>query len=213
MKITIKSIASCLLAIVSFAAMGANAFAGTPSHLISPSPVNGSTLTSNSLSLAWSTGTGVSKNVIWIGSDDGAIDLWSRVETSSSDTFIVPTDGRVIHVRIWSLIDGQWQFLAYRYITQNTSSTITTPAADNAVLSGSSQTFVWTAANHADALYISIGNHPYSTDLAGKWETGSTTDTFNNLPTNGGPVYVTLWSHMDGGWVSNLYYYTASGGN
>ncbi len=193
--------------------MAATPTTPVPSHLIAPSPANGAVLTGNTLSLAWSPGTGVVANAIWIGSNDGSYELWAKPESGSSDTFTVPTDGRIIHVRLWSYFNGNWHHLAYRFTTQNTAAVMTSPASDNTVLSGASQTFTWTPPNNTTVTGIWIGTRPYSYDLHARNETGNTSDTFNNLPTVGGPIYVTLWTFMNGEWISNLYYYIGAGGN
>ena len=78
-------------------------------------------------------------------------------------------------------------------------------------LTGSSVTFTWSAGSGATAYWIDIGsvaggNKHYS---SGSLSTTTFSATVNTLPTDGSTVYVTLYSLINGSWVSNPYTYTA----
>jgi hypothetical protein len=101
------------------------------------SPVPGSTLTSSSVTFEWTAGTRVSEVVLYVGTGGvGSYDIYYGSEgTSISRTLSgLPTDGTLLNVRLWSYIEGGWQFLDYTY---DTITEVVVPASDdNTVVSG-----------------------------------------------------------------------------
>jgi hypothetical protein len=86
---------------------------------------------------------------------------------------------------------------------------ITTPVPGS-TLSGSSVAFTWSAGTGATAYWLDVGstvggNQYYQSGNLGT----SLSATVNTLPSNGGTVYVTLYSLVSGQWVSNAYTFTA----
>jgi hypothetical protein len=81
------------------------------------SPANGSTFTSSSATFVWNAGSGVSDYYIFIGNSVGASDIYTVDQGTAQSRTIsgLPTDGRTIYVRLWSLINGAWQFNDYTY--------------------------------------------------------------------------------------------------
>ena len=95
----------------------AEAFTAPFALVTSPVP-NGAILNTSTLSLNWSTGTGVNEYWLVVGSSPGAGDLYSANEgTNLSQTLQVPVDGRRIYVEIWSLVSGSWMSASYYYDT------------------------------------------------------------------------------------------------
>ena len=90
-----------------------------------------------------------------------------------------------------------------------------TPAAmtsptNGATLSGSSQTFQWSAGTNVTQYRLWVGTVLGSTDLYNQ-STGTTQQaTVTGLPTNGGTIYVRLNSLIDNAWQYNTYTYTAA---
>ncbi|MCL5667141.1 MAG: hypothetical protein M1383_05230 [Patescibacteria group bacterium] len=73
------------------------------------SPAAGSTLTGPSAVFAWSAGTGVAKYRLEIGSGQGQTDIFTGELTGISKTVTsLPTDGRILHIRLWSYINNSW---------------------------------------------------------------------------------------------------------
>ncbi|MEO6597916.1 MAG: hypothetical protein ABIP94_24500, partial [Planctomycetota bacterium] len=87
----------------------------TPAVLYSPAP--GSTLGGANVTFYWTTGTGVSQYYLYVGSSPGGADLYAAGQGSSTagTVYGLPTDGRTIYVRLWSLIGAGWQFRDYAY--------------------------------------------------------------------------------------------------
>ena len=82
--------------------------------------------------------------------------------------------------------------------------------ANLSTLSGSSVTFTW---NNSSALGygLQFGTSVGAGDLETTATLSATTYSYNKtgLPTNGGTVYVRLWTWLSSGWVYNDYSYTA----
>jgi len=81
-------------------------------------PPPGSALQSNSVTFAWSAGVGVSQYWLYVGSFAyGGTDLYNQsTQTILSATLnCLPIDGRILYVRLWSLISGNWVFNDYTY--------------------------------------------------------------------------------------------------
>lgn len=83
---------------------------GSPATMSSPTP--GTTLSGASVSFSWSTGTNVTKYALYVGTTAGGFDLFSQNLGTSLSTTVpnLPTDGRAVYVRLWSLVQGSWQF-------------------------------------------------------------------------------------------------------
>jgi len=88
---------------------------------------------------------------------------------------------------------------------------ITSPAP-NSTLSGSSVTFQWNAGSASTAYELTVGSSQGGNNYYQSGNLGAaTSQTVNNLPVNGAPLYVTLFSYANGSWVYNQYTYTAFG--
>src|ERR1019366_4898703 len=119
----------------------------------------------------------------------------------------LPTDGRTINVRLWSLVSGAWQYSDYSYTAFTASVTMTSPAS-GATLTSSTVTFQWTAGTATQyGLWIgSTGVGSYNLV-----QTGGTSTSYvaTGLPTDGRTLNVRLWSLVNGAWQSSDYTYTA----
>ncbi len=174
------------------------------------SPANGTAMTSTSVALTWSTGTGVGAYALYVGSSPGAADIYAKAEgTSLTDTVSnLPADGRTIYVTLYSYINGKWLPVSYNYTAVDNRTQMASPAG-GAALTGTTATFNWNASTGASAYALYVGNTPGAHDLYAKAEGSSLTDTVNSLPSDGRTIYVNLWSFINGQWVSRSYYYTA----
>jgi hypothetical protein len=89
---------------------------GIPKAVIT-SPTPGTTLFSSTTTFTWSAGSGVSQYYVHIGSTFAAADLYNQTQGTNHSVTMngLPTDGRTLYVRLWSLIGGGWQFNDYTY--------------------------------------------------------------------------------------------------
>jgi hypothetical protein len=92
--------------------------------------------------------------------------------------------------------------------------TMSTPAASS-TLTSSSETFTWYPSSAAQAYWIDVGTTPGGNSYyqSGSLPTTTLSQTVTTLPTDGSTVYVTLYTLINGSWVSSAYTYTAVGGS
>ncbi|HST29299.1 MAG TPA: hypothetical protein VLK27_00490 [Chthoniobacterales bacterium] len=87
--------------------------------LLSPTP--GSTFTSSSVTFSWSAGSATSYYIALTSSHPGGIpDIFASTPSNVRSVTVsnIPTDGRTIYVRLWSLIGSTWYYLDYTYKAQ-----------------------------------------------------------------------------------------------
>src|SRR5207248_1040358 len=123
----------------------------------------------------------------------------------------IPTDGSAVCVRLWTQINGAWQFRDYVYMaaTLTVSAAITSPAA-NSTLSGASVTFQWNAGTGATAYEIYVATHVGWTDIATQSLDDALPISITNIPTNGTAVCVRLWTQINGAWQFRDYVYMSA---
>jgi hypothetical protein len=128
----------------------------------------------------------------------------------------LPSDGSPVYVRLWSYIDTGWQFNDYTYTASGTApvpvkAALTSPASGSK-LSGASVQFVWSAGTAVEHYWLFIGTSAGNNDIFGAdMGTSGTSATVSGLPTNGKPVYVRVWSYINGAWQWSDATFTAAG--
>jgi serine protease len=82
-------------------------------QLTSPTP--GSSLTSSIVTFQWTAGLNVTSYWLYVGNAPGTFDLVNQDlgPNQSTTAFGLPTDGRTLYVRLFSMINGTWQFNDY----------------------------------------------------------------------------------------------------
>src|SRR5206468_12340458 len=117
----------------------------------------------------------------------------------------LPTNGAAAFVRLWSLINGTWQFYDYSYSTSTPSGTpaqLTTPAPGS-TLTASTIQFQWTGGTGVTDYWLSVGTTAGGTQLYNQDQGTSLSATVSGLPSDGSPVYVRLGSMIGGSWQNN----------
>jgi len=83
-----------------------------PATIVSPAP--GATLSAAGATFTWNAAPGAQLYQLWAGSSLGSHDLgfFPAAGTTATSLAIsgLPSDGRAIHVRLWTLIDGTYRF-------------------------------------------------------------------------------------------------------
>jgi hypothetical protein len=80
------------------------------------SPANGSKFGSSTVTFAWTAGIGGSQYFLYVGNSVGSSEyFYNYISGGSTTVGGLPSDGRTIYVRIWSLISGQWVYSDYSY--------------------------------------------------------------------------------------------------
>ena len=166
-----------------------------------------STLPGSSFTFQWIGSNNATAYRIEAGSTQGGnnyYDSGSLPTTTLSQTInTLPTDGSTIYVTLMSQMNGQWANNQYYYTAANLNIAQITSPSKGSTLSGASATFTWTAAQGATGYNVWVGSTPGSHDIdigGGAYPEGLHTS-FSNLPTNGQPLYVTLYGFFTGTWV------------
>lgn len=179
-------------------------------------PAPGSTLAGSTATFRWTAGVAVSRYFLFVGLWQGGNTIVSRdMDTALEATVTnLPVDGSTLYVRLWSYIDGAWQFNDYTYRAAGSvtpaKAEMTSPAPGS-TLPGTSATFQWTAGQAVTRYYLFVGRWPGGNTVFSQDMGTSLSATVTNLPSDGLPVYVRLWSYIQGAWQYNDYTYTASG--
>jgi hypothetical protein len=187
--------------------------AGAAGVLTTPTP--GSTLTSGTVTFDWTAGSGATSYWLDVGSTAGGNQYSQSGNLGNVLTTTVsglPTDGSTIYVTLYSFISGVWQGNAYTYTAFNAAGglgVMQTPAPGS-TLSGSTQTFTWSAGANATAYWLDIGSAAGGNQYYQSGNLGNVlTTTVYSLPADGSTIYVTLYSYVGGQWLSNAYTYTS----
>jgi hypothetical protein len=193
-------------------------------QMISPAP--GSTLTSSTVQFQWSGSTDASLSV---GTTTGGGNLYSADQGTNLSVTVsgLPTDGSTVHVRLWGLTNGAWHRNDYTYTaataaTTSTSTTaastttsvpapaeLTTPTPGSNFASSTVQ-FQWNTGTGVTKYWLSIGAAAGGEEIYSVDQGTNLSATVTGLPTNGSPMYVRLWSMINGTWKKNDYVYTAA---
>ena len=184
------------------------AYKPAPSEM--SSPVNNSTFTSADVTFTWSDGRQVSRNWLYIGTYEGARNLYSS-QVNTGVTVSFPVDGRKVYVRLWSELPEGWTYKDYTYTCfydENNLSekSILESPDDGSTLTDENVTFVCSTGKKVDSKYIYIGSSKGGFDVGH----GNITDSkqFYIVP-DSSQVYVRLWSRIYGVWEYNDYQFTA----
>jgi hypothetical protein len=79
-------------------------------------PINTSKFGSSVVTFTWNAGTGGSQYFLYVGNSVGSSEYFYNYISSGSTTVAgLPSDGRTVYVRIWSLLPSGWIFNDYVY--------------------------------------------------------------------------------------------------
>lgn len=83
--------------------------------MISPAP--GSTLSGNTQTFTWTTGTDVTAYMLWVGTIPGGNNIYNGSSTTATSVTVnkIPMQGKTVYVRLWSYINGAPQYNDYTY--------------------------------------------------------------------------------------------------
>ena len=167
-------------------------------------PTDGATLTGTSQFFAWSPRGGTYFQ-LWVGSSPGAFDIgyFPGGGTSADSTTVtgLPNDGRMLHVRLYSLVNGAYQFRDYTFHAVSKPAAVLNSPANGSTLPSATVTFQWDSVG-ASLYQLWIGNTPGAYDV-GYFPAAGTTGTsvsVSGLPTDGRTLYARLFSAIDGVW-------------
>jgi hypothetical protein len=130
--------------------------------------------------------------------------------TTSATVNNLPANGSPVYVRLFTRFSSGWQSTDYTYTAVTGKAAMTDPVGGS-TLTATSQLFTWSAGTGALQYALYVGTTGVgSSNLYNQYiALGTTSATVNNLPANGSPVYVRLFTRFSSGWQSTDYTYTA----
>jgi hypothetical protein len=177
------------------------------------SPTSGSTLTSSTATLQWSSGGNATQYWLSIGSTPGASDIVNRDLGTTLSTVVsgLPTNGQTLYVRLHTYI-GAWYFNDYTLKALSPpppqKAQLVSPAPGT-TLPSSTATFQWGGGVGVTQYILFVGTSPGGSDIASLDMGTQLSAVVTGLPTNGATIYVRLNSYL-GGWQFNDYTFTAA---
>ncbi len=184
--------------------------AGTGQIAVLSTPAPQSLLPGSSVTFSWTAGTGASQYWLAVGSKIGGTDYYNASTGTTRSVAVngLPTDGRMLYVRLFSMVSGAWQFNDYRY----TAGPGFTAPLPQSTLSGATVSFNWSAATGATQYWLMVSGTALGGSELSNQSTGTAQSaSVSGLPTDGRTIYVRLWYQVAGTWLSSDYLYTASG--
>jgi hypothetical protein len=195
-----------------YTAAGAVAAPSAPTTAALTSPAPGGTLAGSSVTFQWDN-SGASLYQLWIGNSAGGFDVgYYPASGTTQDSIAVtglPTDGRKLYARLYSAINGAWQYRDFTYTAAGSAgaapgapgpASIVSPAAGS-TLQGATPVFQWNDAG-AQLYQVWVGSSVGADDY-GYFPASGTTSTMATataLPIDGRTLYVRLYSAINGAW-------------
>jgi hypothetical protein len=188
-----------------------------PSSIKSPAP--GSLLDSPVTQFEWS-GSGAQRHLLTLGSTPESIssapwfDLYYyEGRDTAASTWPLTLPGKRIYARLWSVIDGQIYYEDDFFDTATAQAAQISSPGDGSRLDSPAVDFRWTPAPYATQYMLAVGasaevvaGPPYA-DLY--FYRGTEPQVrVPNIPQDGSPVYVRLWTSVEGLWLYHDYTYT-----
>ena len=177
-------------------------------------PPPGSKLGGSSATFSWGASAGATGYSLEVGTVQGGSNIYAGTLglVTSQTVNNLPTNGSVIWARLGTLLGGVWQFSDSSYSTAGTNSLAAMVApVPGSVLSGSNVTFTWSAGTGASTYWLDVGTGQGGFDLFSQNAALATSQAVSGIPTDGGTIYVRLWTASGAQWQYNDYSYTAAG--
>ena len=167
-------------------------------------PVPSSTLSTASATFKWTTGS-ASNFQFRLGTKLGSNDIYGSGPTSATSETVsnLPSTG-IIHARLYYMILGAWKYADYVYYTP----TALIAPAPGSTLAGSAVTFNWNA-GASTTFQLQLGTSTGAHNIYDSGQTTNTSETVNNLPTNGETIHARLYYLVSGAWQYTDCTYTA----
>jgi subtilisin-like proprotein convertase family protein len=165
------------------------------------SPANGATVGGGTGTFTWTVPGGIAEVWLSVGTTIGGTNIYNLTQGVGTSRVVngLPTNGAPFYVRLWSRQSGVWKWIDYYYVTPAAAQLVM--PVTGGTLPGATATFRWTAGVGVAEKWLSIGTSLGASDIYDATQGSLTERTVGSLPTVGSPVYVRLWSLMNGSWV------------
>ncbi len=175
------------------------------------SPVNNSNLSDTTVTFQWTHETDATAYQMWVGSTPGGQEYGYCGTTGLTCTLSgLPSNGSAVYATLYGYANSNWTIEdSAQYTAATISKAQITSPTNGSTLDGTATTFTWTAETGATAYQMWAGTTPGANDL-GYCGTSTLSCTIAGLPSNGQPVYVTLYGLASGWTVQDTATYNAS---
>jgi hypothetical protein len=187
----------------------------TKATLTAPNPGLSTVLGTSNVAFQWSGGAGVTLYQLYLGTGGpGSSNLFisGGISTTSVNVPTLPANGVTVNARLYSKINGAWQYNDYVYTESGspTKGILTTPNPGlSTVLGTSNVLFQWNAGVGGTLYQLNLGTNGLgSSSLFSSGGIFATSVNVPTLPANGVTVYARLYSKINGVWQYNDYVYT-----
>jgi len=198
------------------------------------SPTIGSKLNTSTTTFIWQDYESAESYWLGVGTTREAIssgnwgDIYSKPHVAAINSATVDNislGGDTLYVRLWTKVAGTWFYRDYTYATEvyrvGGGVIISPVPGPGSILESSTVTFEWNAnSTSPESYWLGVGTTRTSVSL-GDWgdiyskphSSAITSVTIDNIPLDGNPIYVRLWTKLAGDWFYREYtYYTGTGG-
>ncbi len=146
----------------------------------------------------WTQGTGVAANWLYVGTEGiGSYNVLDKNPGKENSFLLRGTGDRdQVFVRLWSLIEGTWEYNDYKYKASMFSVVaMREPSPGSAI--GSSANFIWELFLFPSKTWLYVGSTgPGSADIYNQETSDVSSVEVVGLPSNGA-IYVRLWAQSD----------------
>ncbi len=173
-------------------------------------PTDGTTFGNMSAEFDWSAAAGADQYWLDVGNSIAKGDIFAGATANLLNAVNnLPCDGRTIYVQLWTHMGGAWMNPGrYEFTASSLCGKLTTPVPGS-TLSGGTVTFIWTPGTGVTAYWLDVGTVLGKGNLFAANVGTQSSYTVGGIPTVGEPIYVQLWSMINGVWYLNRYTYTA----
>jgi hypothetical protein len=171
-------------------------------------PADGASLSNSAVTFVWS--PILEADLYWldVGSTPGVGDYLALATSFTGVTVRgLPCDSRLLYAQLWTHVGTSWRGPErYTFRAWGACGQLTTPAPGS-TLSQSAVTFTWKAGTGVTAYWLDVGTQIGQGNIFAANVGTATSKAVTAIPTNGLPLYVQLWSLIDGTWYLNRYTY------
>ena len=178
------------------------------------SPPLHSTLDGPAVTFEWKANNQVvTKWWLYVGSRTGAWDLYNSADLGTGTSVHIPglpTDGRMLFVRLWYQIGGLWQFTDAQFTAATLLAPMVMSPIPGSMLNSSDATFQWMNNQSRTQWWLYIGSKIGARDIYNSGALGTNVShSVSGLPTDGRTLYTRLWYRSRGFWQFADFQYTA----
>jgi CSLREA domain-containing protein len=200
-------------------------------------PTPGTQLIASAVRFQWAAGVSATEYRLEIGTTPDSSDLYSQaVGTGLAVTVTgLPHNSAPLYVRLGSRVGGEWQYNTYAYTASKSyvpwlglgsagpQRSPDAPAPGSVAepvvlaelvsprpasfLEQATARFEWTSGRRVSLYAITVGTAPGRDDVFAGYVGSDRVSTVENVPLDGRPVFVRLWSLTDTGWEFKDYLY------